>query len=77
MVSRIMIPTVFREDYLQPLKALSNNCDPVPLLSAMIRAQRWSAAFDYRRPRETVQAAMAACNAFQEELRRYKLINPE
>jgi hypothetical protein len=72
-----MIPTVFREDYLLPLKALSNNCDAVPFLSAMIRAQRWSAAFDYIRPRDQVHAAMAACNAFQEDLRRYKLINPE
>lgn len=76
-LSRIMIPTVFREDYLLPLKALSNNCDPIPFLSAMIRAQRWSAAFDYIRPRDQVHAAMAACNAFQEDLRRYKLINPE
>jgi hypothetical protein len=60
-----------------PLKALSNNCDAVPFLSAMIRAQRWSAAFDYIRPRDQVHAAMAACNAFQEDLRRYKLISPE
>lgn len=76
-LSRIMIPTVFREDYMLPLKALSNNGDPVPFLAAMIRAQRWSAAFDYARPRNQVRDAMAACNAFQEDLRQYKLLFPE
>jgi len=75
-LSRIMIPTVFREDYLLPLKALSNNSDPAPYLSAMIRAQRWSASFNYTIPRDQVRTAMAACNAFQEDLRRYKLSNP-
>jgi hypothetical protein len=43
----------------------------------MMRAQRWSAAFDYTRSRDQVQAAMAACHAFEEDLRRYKLITPD
>ncbi len=76
-LSRIMIPTVFREDYLLPLKALSNHHDPVPFLAAMMRAQRWSAAFDFTRSRDQVQAAMAACHAFEEDLRRHKLITPD
>lgn len=73
-LSRIMIPTVFREDYLLPLKALSNNLDPVPFLASMIRAQRWSAAFNYSKSRDQIRADMESCNAFQEDLRRYKLI---
>jgi fido (protein-threonine AMPylation protein) len=76
-LSRIMIPTVFREDYLLPLKALTNHHDPVPFLAALMRAQRWSAAFDYTRSRDQVQAAMTACHAFEEDLRRYKLITPD
>jgi hypothetical protein len=76
-LSRIMIPTVYREDYILPLKALSNNNDPVPLSAAMVRAQRWSAAFDYTKPRKRVRDEMAACNAFQEDLRQYKLLFPE
>lgn len=76
-LSRIMIPAVYREDYLLPLKALSNNRDPIPLLAAMIRAQHWSAAFDYTQARDKVRAAMAACNAFQDDLRRYRLVVPD
>ncbi len=48
-LSRIVIPTVYREDYLLPLKALSHNEVAEPLLAALGRAQRWSAAFDYVR----------------------------
>lgn len=76
-LSRIMIPTVFREDYILPLKALSNNRDPIPFLAAMIRAQSWSAAFQYAKPRNQVRKDMAACNAFEEDLRQYKLAFPE
>lgn len=76
-LSRIMIPTVYREDYLLPLKALSNNRDPVPYLAAMIRAQRWSAAFDYTQPRNQVRAKMTACDSFQEDLRQYRLGFPD
>lgn len=37
--SRIIIPTVFREDYLLPLKSLSNLADPTPYLRAMTKIQ--------------------------------------
>jgi hypothetical protein len=45
-LGRIMIPTVYREDYLLPLKALSHHREPQPLIAALSRIQRWSAAFD-------------------------------
>jgi len=75
--SRIMVPTVYRDDYLLPLKALSNNSDPMPFIAAMARIQAWSAAFDYSQPREQLQAQLAACNAFQEDLANYRLVFPE
>jgi hypothetical protein len=75
-LSRIMTPTVYREDYLLPLKALSQNriADPLPV--SLIRIQRWSAAFDYSRPRTDLRDHLARCNAFQEDLRNYKLLFP-
>jgi hypothetical protein len=76
-LSRISIPTVYREDYLLPLKSLSNNQDPAPYLRAMTRAQQWSAAFDYAQPRESLKKQLESCNAFQEDLRNFKLIFPE
>lgn len=76
-LSRIIIPTVYREDYLLPLKALSNNREPVPYLAAMSKIQEWTAAFDYGQPRSVITEALKACNAFEEDLRRFRLIFPE
>ncbi len=76
-LSRIIIPTVYREDYLLPLKALSHDDSPEPLIKVMCRAQAWTAAFNYGQSRHLVREALAACNAFQEDLRNYKLIFPE
>jgi hypothetical protein len=75
-LSRIMIPTVYREDYLLPLKALSHNQSAEALLVAMSRIQRWSAAFDYSLPRAELRDSLARCNAFQEDLRNYRLVFP-
>lgn len=74
--NRIIIPTSYREDYLLPLKALSHNRDASPLITSMIRIQRWSAAFDYDLPRPDLRALLARCNAFQEDLHSYKLVFP-
>jgi hypothetical protein len=74
--SRIMIPTAYREDYLLPLKALSHHRNAEPLVGALARAQRWSAAFDYRLPRGEVRQALARCNAFEEDLQNYRLLFP-
>jgi hypothetical protein len=75
-LSRIIIPTVYREDYLLPLKALSHNKIADPLINALTRVQRWSAAFDYSLPRQQLRESLARCNAFQEDLRSYKLLFP-
>lgn len=74
--SRIVIPTVYREDYLLPLKALSHNRIADPLISALRRIQRWSAAFDYSLPRSALRESLERCNAFEEDLRNYKLLFP-
>lgn len=75
--SRIIVPTVYREDYLLPLKALSNNTDPRPFIGAMTRIQAWSAAFNYQQARARLQEQLAACNAFREDLTNYRLVFPE
>jgi Fic/DOC family len=74
---RIIVPTVYREDYLLPLKALSNNADPQPLLAAMARIQQWTAAFNYAAPRAQLRAQLGSCHAFEEDLRTYRLVFPE
>jgi len=76
-LSRIVIPTVYREDYLLPLKALSENREPEGYVRSMMRAQRWSAAFDYDLDVNELRESLALCNAFREDLRNFKLIFPE
>ena len=48
-----------------------------PLVATLSRIQRWSAAFDYTQPRSDVRADLTRCNAFQEDLRNYKLVFPQ
>ena len=45
--SRIIIPTVFREDYLLTLRRLSRNSDPEPYVKMLCRAQAFTASIDY------------------------------
>ncbi len=40
------------------------------------RVQRWSAAFDYSLSRAQLHESLARSNAFQEDLRSYKLLFP-
>ncbi|WP_157511089.1 hypothetical protein [Frateuria sp. Soil773] len=63
--SRIIIPTIYREDHLLPLKALSHNRDASPLVASMLRIPRWSAAFDYGSHWSDLRASLARCNTFQ------------
>lgn len=75
--SRIIIPTVYREDYLLPLKALSHHMEAQPLIASLSRVQRWSAAFDYSQSRVQLREQLAHSNAFQEDLRNYRLVFPQ
>ncbi|MBL8270220.1 Fic family protein, partial [Steroidobacter sp.] len=45
-LTRIIIPTVFRDDYISALKALSNNAHPRPLVRMLTRAARFSRWLD-------------------------------
>jgi hypothetical protein len=47
-LTRIIIPTVFREDYLLSLKALSHNSNPEPYGRMLERASEFSSWLDYR-----------------------------
>lgn len=39
---RAIIPTVFRDDYLTAISALSNNANPEPFIKMLSRAQQWT-----------------------------------
>jgi hypothetical protein len=45
---RLIIPVVFRDDYLQALRAMSRLAVPAPLIKVLARAQEWAASLDWR-----------------------------
>jgi hypothetical protein len=62
---RIIIPTIYRSNYLSALKALSNMQNPTPLIRTLNFAQRWVVAVDWRELGAT-RLALDACNAFMD-----------
>lgn len=73
---RIIVPTLFREEYLDSLRALSRQGDATPFITAMQKIHRWTAAFRYADLDATI-AHMAACNAFERSPVQFKLLFPE
>ncbi len=75
---RIIVPTVYRANYLSALKALSQTGRPEPLIRMLDYAQRWTAAVDWRSIDET-RRELDDCNAFldpmvaEEEGRRLRM----
>jgi hypothetical protein len=72
---RIIVPTLFRDEYLDCLRVLTRQGDSEPFVSAMVKIQQWTAAFDYD-DLDAVIAAMQKCNAFEKSRMQYKLLFP-
>jgi len=60
---RIIIPTVFRNEYLGGLRALTHNQEPGPLTRVLDFAQRYTAQVDFS-TLDSARAALTATNAF-------------
>jgi hypothetical protein len=60
---RVVIPTVYRDDYLGALRALSRQDDPAPFLLMLDQAQRFSAAVAWD-DFASAQQGLTAANAF-------------
>lgn len=59
---RVMVPLVYRDEYMNALRALSQNRNPTPLRRMIDRAQRWAAAMPWI-GRDEVLAQMERTNA--------------
>ena len=63
--AKIIIPTVFREDYLNALRRLTRRGDPSVIIRAMSRVRQFSANLtgdDF----ETTRRYLEECNAFKD-----------
>jgi hypothetical protein len=59
---RLMIPIVFRDDYLAALRAMSRRGTPVPLIRVLSRAQAWAGEVDWS-SMSTAEEALDRTNA--------------
>lgn len=63
--SKIMIPTVFRDDYIGTLKKLTKKGDCTPYINMLQRAQEFSATI-YGDNMQEMEQTLTASNAFLE-----------
>lgn len=64
-LSRIIIPIVFRDDYLGALRALSRNKDPVPFVKMLDKAQEYTSRVDFSTFELAIET-LTKSNAFKE-----------
>ena len=73
---RIIVPTLFREEYLDCLRVLTREGNPRPFLDMMQWIHQWTAGFDYANLDKAI-AAMEACHAFERSRIQYELLFPQ
>lgn len=74
---RIIIPTVFREDYLLSLKAMSHQGDATAYARAMRIGQAWASELNYDVDVAGMNRQLDACNAKKEDTRVFRLLSPK
>jgi len=72
---RILVPTLYREQYLDCLRVLSRDHQPGPFLKAMSDILIWTSKFNYQ-DLDQVIANLKRCNAFERSLVQFKLLEP-
>ena len=63
--SHIIVPTVYREDYLRALRVLSRQNHALPFVQMLDYAQRFTALLDFS-ALDNVLATLRSCNAFDD-----------
>lgn len=73
---RIIIPTVFREDYRLSLKALTHQADASAYMRAMRIGQAWASQLDYDVEVPEMNRQLDRCNAKKDDTRVFRLLSP-
>ena len=61
--TRIIVPSVFRTEYLSGLKRMTNECDPVAFIKQMQHVQNFISKIDFSN-KDTAIEKLRGCNAF-------------
>jgi len=64
-LAKIIIPTVYREDYMGALKKLTKQGDPAPYIRMLLRAYEFSSMI-YGNDMNEMEAYLKRCDAFEE-----------
>lgn len=72
---RIVIPTVYRDNYMAALRALSNRTSAEPLIRMLDFAQQFTAAVRWQALKPT-HDELGACNAFETDANHRALLLP-
>ena len=73
---RIIVPTLYRETYIDCLRALTRDGNLQPFIKAMEDIQKWTAAFDYGSLDQTIKSLQES-NAFERSLADFHLLQPK
>ena len=74
---RIIIPTVFREDYLLSLKAMSHQGDATAYIRSMSIGQVWASELNYDVGVPEINRQLDGCQAKKEDTRVFRLLSPK
>jgi len=74
--ARIIIPTLFHEEYVDGQRQLSRHNDPAGHIRAPTLMQAWNIAFDYSEI-DQLLARIKATNALERSLNQFKLTMPD
>lgn len=72
---RIIVPTLYREEYLDCLRELTRNQHAEPFLKVMSHLHDWTSRFDYQDLDQVIDT-MRRCNAFERSRVQFKLLTP-
>jgi fido (protein-threonine AMPylation protein) len=72
---RIIIPTLYHEQYVDAQRALTRYNDPEPFVRALGHIAKWTTLFDYQ-DLQLVEQALKKVHAFEENPREFRLLTP-
>ncbi|KWT95588.1 MULTISPECIES: Fic family protein [unclassified Variovorax] len=72
---RIIVPTLYREEYLDCLRVLTREGDPAPFIKVMCHIHDWTSRFSYD-DIDQVISDMRRCNAFERSRNQFELLMP-
>ena len=74
--ARIIIPTLFHEEYVDCRRQLTHQNDPAGFIHALALMQRWTIAFDFSNADALIEA-IKATNALEHSRAQFKLTMPD